>query len=198
MRNLDLYNLPWLDGLKQAMLDRNIHLTDKSFDVLAEVWNGYAEAVGVKVEQWCEFAWLYNFGCKWAHVSEDTTLSLHTQEAHDRVINFFEDTRFQSWSMGHVGELREVNVNRIQKFYKRPLKQYIYSYTNDPDYLFRKGKVNSWALVKDEADYRYVEVKDTEGYHTFQEKNRGENFRVHLLQGVVAKRYLKPEYQDAS
>ena len=193
MRNLDLYNLPWLDGLKQAMLDRNIHLTDKSFDVLAEVWNGYAEAVGVKVEPW-----LYNFGCKWAHVSEDTKLSLHTQEAHDRVINFFEDTRFQSWSMGHVGELREVNVNRIQKFYKRPLKQYIYSYTNDPDYLFRKGKVNSWALVKDEADYRYVEVKDTEGYHTFQEKNRGENFRVHLLQGVVAKRYLKPEYQDAS
>lgn len=191
LRNLDLYNLPWIDGMKQAFVDRKIALSAKSFDVLADVWGNYAEALGVKIEQWCEFAWLYNFGCKWSYVSEDTKLSLLKQESRDRVVNFFEDQHFQSWSMAHVCDLRDVNVNRIRKYYKRPLKQYIYSYTADPDYLLRKGKVNSWALVYDKVDYKYVETKDTDGYHVFKAK---ENVSLGALQDAVAKRYLKEKY----
>lgn len=197
LRNLDLYSLPWLDALKQAFKDWGMEFSAKSYDVLAEVWGGYAKALGVEVERWCEFAWLYNFGFKWSHVSQDTKMSLHTQEARDRVINFFEDPRFQRWSMGHVGDLREVNVNRYAKFYKRPLKQYIYSYTNDPDYLFRKGKVNSWALVKDDADYKFVETCDTDGYHAFRDKARPDDPRLYQLQAAVGKMYLKPEFHDA-
>jgi len=196
LRNLDLYNLPWLDGVRQAMLDRNIHLSEKSFDVIEEVWSAYADYVGVKVEEFCEFAWLYNFGVKWSYVSQDSKLAATKQETRERVINFFEDIRFQRWSVAHFDELREANVNRITKYYKRPLKQYIYEYTNDPDYLLRKGKVNSWALIKDNVDYKTVSVLDTDGYHVFRLKGNPDNPDLQGLRKAVANRYLKEEFCD--
>ena len=196
LRNLELYNLPWIDGLKQAMQDRMIRLSDKSYDVLNEVWSAYADYVGVKVEQFCEFAWLYNFGIKWSYVSQDSKLAALKQSTRERVINFFEDMRFQRWSMAQFDSFREVNVNRFRKFYKRPLKQYIYEYTEDPDYLLKKGKVNSWALVKDKVDYASVSVLDTDGYHVFRLKGNPENPDLNGLRKAVADKYLKEEYRD--
>lgn len=194
LRNLDLYNLPWIDGVRQAMKDRFIRLSDRSFDVLAEVWNGYAEHVGLKVEQFCEFAWLYNFGVKWSYVSEDAKMAAVKPETRSRIVNFFEDIRFQRWSMAQFGSIRETNVNRFTKFYKRPLKHYIYEYTEDPDYLLRKGKVNSWALVKDKTDYGVVSVLDTDGYHVFRLKGNPDNPDLSGLRKAVAQRYLKEEF----
>lgn len=196
LRNLDLYNMPWIDGLKQAMTERNIRLSDKSYEVLEGVWGGYAQYVGVEMEQFCEFAWLYNFGCKWSYVSQDSKLAVVKDSTRERIINFFEDSRFQSWSMANYPSLREVNVNRIKKFYKRPLKQYIYGYTNNPDYLNKKGKVNSWALVNDTTDYKVISVLDTDGYHTFRVKGNPDNPDVLGLRRAVAQKYLKEEYLD--
>jgi hypothetical protein len=194
LRNLDLYNLPWIDGVKQAFTDRGLQFTSASFDKLAEVYNAYAEHVGVKMEQFCEFAWLYNFGIKWSYVSQDARLACTNETARANIINFFEDIRFQRWAMAKYPTLRGRNVNRAIRFYKRPLKLYIYLYTEDPDYRNHKGKVNSWAQVGDTEVYNILPALDTEGYHVFRLQGDPENPNLAALRRLVAKRYLKDEY----
>lgn len=193
VRNPDYYNLPWIDGLKLAFNDRGINLTDKSFDVLNDVYQEYASLLGLKLEQFCEFAWLYNFGCKWTYVSQESQLSFDSQKVRDRFVPFFETIDFQRYSLGRFGKLREVNVNKVNKFYKRPLKKYIYAYLNDASYLNNKGKKNSWALTEDVVSR--VGVLDTDGYRQFRFKGIDEATGVNF--GALSRRvrslYLKDE-----
>ncbi len=195
LRNLDLYNLPWVDGVKRSLADTfNIVLPDAVFGRFEAAWSAYAKHVGVEAEQFCEMAWLYNFGCKWAHVSQDSKMLCAKQATRERIINFFEDSRFQSWSMAHFPELRRVNAYRMVKHYKRPLKQYIYGYTNDAGYFNKKGKVNSWAYIPTDSNSRIIQVLDTDGYHAFRLKGNPDNPDMHKLNRMVARRYLKDEW----
>lgn len=193
VRNPDYYNLPWIDGLKLAFNDRKIKLTDESFDVINDVYQEYASLLGLKLEQFCEFAWLYNFGCKWTYVSQESQLSFGSQEVRDKFIPFFETLDFQRYSLARFDKLREVNVNRVNKFYKRPLKKYIYAFLNDASYLNNKGKKNSWALTEDVVSR--VGVLDTEGYRQFRIKGIDETTGVNF--GALSKKvrdlYLKDE-----
>jgi hypothetical protein len=88
-----------------------------------------------------------------------------------------------------------VNVNQVNKFYKRPLKKYIYEYLNDANYLNNKGKKNSWALTED-IDTR-VGIHDTEGYRQFKFKGMSETHGVNYfhLYNKVRDLYLKDEYK---
>lgn len=193
VRNPDYYNLPWIDGLKLAFKDRGINLSDKSFDVLNDVYQEYASLLGLKLEQFCEFAWLYNFGCKWTYVSQESQLSHDSQKVRDRFIPFFETIDFQRYSLRRFNKLREVNVNKVNKFYKRPLKKYIYAFLNDPAYLNSKGKKNSWALTEDVVSR--VGVLDTDGYRQFRFKGIDETAGVNFgtLSQRVRSLYLKNE-----
>lgn len=194
LRNLNLYNLPWMDGVAQALKDRGIRVSQKSYEVIEAAWSNYAKQLGFNMEQFCEFAWIYNFGCKWSYVSQDAYLATNLAENRNRIVNFFEDIRFQRWSVAQYDHIKDVNVNRIQKFYKQPLKRYIYEYTGDPDYLLKKGKVNSWAQVTDEVDWSKVSTLDTDGYHVFKYKGNPDNPDIMGLRRLVAERYLKEEY----
>lgn len=195
LRNVSLYNEPWIDALKIAMTERNIHLTDKSFDVIESVYQEYASVLGLKLEQFCEFAWLYNFGCKWTYVIDESQLACEMQAMRDKFVPFFAHLDFQRYSLRRFSRLREVNVNQVNKFYKRPLKKYIYEYLNDANYLNNKGKKNSWALTED-IDTR-VGIHDTEGYRQFKFKGMSEAHGVNYfhLYNKVRDLYLKDEYK---
>lgn len=191
LRNLELYNLPWMDGLKKAIANTSIQVSPRMYTQIEAVWDDYAKQLGFPMEQFCEFAWIYNFGCKWSYVSQDAYLAASTANLRKRIINFFEDKRFESWSVGNYETLRQVNVNKEKKFYKKPLKEYIYSYTQDSEYLEHKGKVNSWATVSDPADEVRVSVLDTEGYHTFKYSGNSYTPDILVLRNTVANIYLK-------
>ena len=195
LRNVSLYNQPWIDALKIAMVDRNIYLSDKSFDVLEGIYQEYASVLGLKLEQFCEFAWLYNFGCKWTYVIDESQLACETQAMRDKFVPFFAHLDFQRYALRRFPRLREVNVNQVNKFYKRPLKKYIYEYLNDANYLNNKGKKNSWALTED-IDTR-IGVHDTDGYRQFKFKEIDESHGVNygMLHTKVKELYLKDEYK---
>lgn len=194
LRNLSLYNLPWMDGLRQAIKDRGIRISEKSHEYLEYAWSDYAKQLGFEMTDFCEFAWIYNFGCKWSYVSQDAFLASNLANTRKRIINFFEDIRFQRWAVNNYPNIKEINVNRNSKFYKQSLKRYIHEWTNDPDYLLRKGKVNSWAQVKDEVDWNKISTLDTDGYHVFKFKGNPANPDITALRKLVANRYLKEEF----
>lgn len=152
LRNLELYNKPWMDGLRQAMKDSYINLTDHSYEILEAVYSDYAQKLGFKVEQWCEFAWLFNFGVKWTYVKDEQRMALAGTKNQDKTFAFFDSIGFQQFAMQRFDGIKIRNVNKQNRFYKRPLKQYIYEFTNDEDYFNHKGKRNSWAMVGEDLN----------------------------------------------
>lgn len=192
VRYPDTYNLPWIDGLKECMKASKLFLSDKSYTVLEQIYSEYAKTLKIDLKQFCEFAWMYNFCIKYSYVREDAKLSCTDPEVRNRIYNFYDTMKFQEYSMYNFYKIKEVNVNKLNKFYKQPLKQYIYSFTNDDVYLKKKGKVNSWALTSDRRDIDLVSVKDNTGYHVYTTKVKTDN--PVALRNEVMKMYLKEEY----
>lgn len=75
-------------------------------------------------------------------------------------------------------------------YYKRPLKQYIFEYNQDENYLLNKPKVNSRSSTK---AVDTIGTRDTDGYHVFKLKDGKERDMIELNK-LVAQRYLKEEY----
>lgn len=187
--NPSLYNGSWTEGV-QWFLERNkVNPSQKDWDTYVEAWNVYANTLGVRLEQFCEYAWLFNFGIKWTHVSTAAQLSVIKSSVRNRSIPFFSDVDFQLWSLQNAHLLREDNVITDPTKYKRPLKEYIYSYTNDSSYLANKSKENSWAKSEDRFDW--VGVLDTTGYHCYRQFGVNSSLYYNSLSTAVATRYLR-------
>lgn len=153
LHNLDLYNVPVIDGIrehyKRVYKERRTianQLSDSSLDLIATKVNELGSYLGLTINKFCEFAWLYNFAIKWVLVRNVTNLELMESKNQGKGLAFFNTQGFQDWSYSRYDTLADKNVNKEVKYYKRPLKKYIYDYTKDGDYLENKGKVNSWRV----------------------------------------------------
>lgn len=192
--NPDLYHENWMTGIRQMMLARNIHLTESSFEVLESVYSDYAQQLGFELNQFCEFAWLYNFCIKWSFVREAGKLVCEKKSIRDNMVNFFETDDFQSWSVNNFENLHKENVFKNARVYKYPLKKYIFDYNKDEDFFLNKPKVNSRSSVRQEA--KKIFILDTDGYHVFQLKNAEPNAsNHHRLSVLLQQRYLKDEFK---
>lgn len=185
-----LYNEPWMDGIRAMMKARGIFLTERSFDLIESEFSRYAANLGVELTRFCEFAWLYNFGVKWSFVRDAAKLVCHDSASRDGVVNFFEAMPFQEWSMANFHTIKEHNTMLEPMYYKRPLKQYIFEYNQDENYLLNKPKVNSRSSTK---AVDTIGTRDTDGYHVFKLKDGKERDMVELTR-LVAQKYLKEEY----
>jgi len=189
--NPDLYNLPWLQGLEAFLRLKGVFITKESFDVLKRVYDGYAAYIGVELEQFCEFAWLQNFGLNWSFTMEEALLDCSTQKGRDLVLNFYDTLDFQSWSVNNYGNLRKKNPFKDFCNYRSEFKKYIVDYTKEQSFL---------RLTKTFANTRYirrapeVKVRDTEGYKTFRLKDSTGGYRD--LAHRVSELYLKEEFKD--
>lgn len=153
LNDVTLYNEPWLEALaKYVKGQTGKTLSDKSKVILKEVYEGYAQYLGLKIEQWCEFLWLLNFGCKWTYVQNETNLSLVGTKNYGKAVAFYEALDFQRWSVTRFPTLRERNPHTNALVYKKPLKQYILNYTADRNYYRTKGKMATRRLPVDEFD----------------------------------------------
>ena len=144
LKNLGLYNKHWLDAIDWHLQLNHQKLSSKSKDILADIYTQYANVLGVKVEQWCEFAWMFNFGVKYSYIRDHSKLCLAGSENVNKVFPFFDTMKFQRYGLNFFESVRDENIYANSEAYKREMKQYIYSFAGDKDYLLNKGKVGSW------------------------------------------------------
>lgn len=162
LKDLTLYHLPWMDALRKFCNRQNIYINN--YDEIYDVYSEYARRLGWIINTWCEFAWMFNFCIKWSYVSDATKLSIINSEARNNAYAFFEDYDFQRWSVCNRFTLNDINVNTNDQYYKRPLKQYIYEYTKDSEYLKHKNKQSSVGLRLTD---RNIAIHDLSGYHFY-------------------------------
>lgn len=160
-RNVILYNEPWVDALRQyALEEHKMKLSNRSMEIIEAVYTDYAKKLGFEVEQWCEFLWMMNFGCKWTFVQNETNLSLVGTPNYGKAIAFYEDMKFQRWAVSHFPSLRERNPHTNNLNYKKALKQYILNYTADQKYFRNKGKMATRTWHENELDFVSVLTED--------------------------------------
>ncbi len=101
---------------------------------------------GLPVKTFGEFAWFMNFACKYDYVKHtDTLLSGNVT---GRMIPFYDTPEFQAWSVSNFDMLHRLPQTRAA-CYKRPLKEYIFAFNGDRQYLWGKGKEGSWGRLED-------------------------------------------------
>ncbi len=124
LKNSTLYHLPWQDAFRKYTKEQSIFIEKQGECInLYEEWT---KQRGFNITSWSEFTWYYNFMCKFTHVAEVTKLSIIDPELRDKTISFFATEDFQAYSIQHFNDINKVNVIERKKFYKRPLKEYIY------------------------------------------------------------------------
>jgi hypothetical protein len=197
------YDKPFKDTFKDFIHIRKFYeFDDNNNDKLADILDEYEDfgnKIGLPIKYTCEALWLYNFAIKWSHVSMDLKLSLDNDEQRNRVINFFEDIRFQEWSMSNYKNLIKANQITNPKAYKRELKNVIYSFNKDQEYLDTKGKVNSWKHCDNTGKvYSKFCILDDDGYHTSDLETTTEWSKVKCKVGLerqeINRRYLFKDY----
>ena len=183
--DLSLYNVPFLEGLQQHFiratkerLNVDSSLTSNSLELIGSKIKELGDFLGITVNKFCEVAWLYNFAIKWVLVRNVTNLELMESKNQGKGLAFFNTQGFQDWSYSRYDTLADKNVNKEVKYYKRPLKKYIYDYTKDSDYLENKGKVNSWRVNhgKQKEETRFIAITD-EGTKIWKPKSEDVTIR---------------------
>lgn len=106
---------------------------------------------GLPIKTFGEFAWFMNFACKYDYVKHLDVLL--TGKITGRMIPFYDTPEFQAWSVSNFDMLHKLPQTR-HACYKKPLKEYIYAFNGDKQYLWSKGKEGSWGKMNpsDEED----------------------------------------------
>ena len=188
LRNLDLYNRPWIDALNWHIKKQfEGQLSNRSKLILFDIYTDYAKQLGVNVEQWCEFAWMFNFGVKYTFVKEHARLVLGGSPNQEKICPFFDTMDFQRYSVSRFPMLRTSNMYEHSKHYKLPLKQYIFEFSGDQDYLEKKGKVGSWVTPRGGSCYTNgaLPIMTDDGLKIFTAKNDGEECNIRKLKLIT-------------
>ena len=164
-----LYTVDYKDGFKEILNDRYFskNLSISEIDNCISKFGEYAEQIGMPIKYTCDALWLFNFCVKWSHVRDDLNLTLRTDDQRSRSFCFFEDMRFQEWSIANYHNLYKHNQSTDVEYYKKPLKDLIYSFNHDEEYYKNKGKVNSWKSTGKLGVYSTFCIHDEEGYHEY-------------------------------
>lgn len=160
------YHMPWIEGVAELYASRTngrVKLSTASLGILESVYQDYANKLGVTLNQYCEFAWLFNFGCKFSFVKETMRLKMPESVNRDKCIPFYSGFDFQRWSVGNFENIKANNGYTDPEYLKPPIKQYIVEYTNDVDYRNKKGKRNSYGMIR-ETPANFISVLTDEGF----------------------------------
>ena len=186
LRIPDAYNLPWLEGVAKLYAHRTdgrVKLSSSSIEAIEAIYQDYANRLGVTLNQYCEFAWLFNFGCKFTFVKEVMRLNMPESQNRDKCIPFYSGFDFQRWSVGNFENIKANNGYVDPEYLKPPIKQYITEYTNDSTYRNKKGKRNSYGMIR-EAPANFISVLTDEGFKVARLSDIGDK-RRHELECTV-------------
>jgi hypothetical protein len=128
------YNLhrPWSECIDKNIID--------DIDFIEE----FCSWSGVELSTWLQLRIWFYMCCKW----QDKCMrayNLHHHMTNTDTIAFYDDQRFQHWTMNNLDKI----IGTKWEDYKIPAKQFIYQYHKDSGYLKNKTKVNSNSLSFD-------------------------------------------------
>lgn len=108
----------------------------------------------ININTFGEFAWFTNFSCKYDFVKYTDVMICG--KVTGRMIPFYDTIEFNNWSVSNFDILHQHPQND-SKYYKRELKEYIYEYDGDKNYLEGKGKNPSWRICNS-SDGEYAQT----------------------------------------
>ena len=109
---------------------------------------------GMPIQNFGEFAWFTNFSCKYDFVKY-TDVMIYGRVT-GRMIPFYDTADFNSWSVSNFDRLHRYPQHEPEH-YKRELKEYIYAFDGNRNYLEGKGKNPSWRMC-DASDGEYAQT----------------------------------------
>ena len=181
-RDEKVYNLGYMDGILKTLYDRfSIVLPRKTKEQIEESVLKYSEFLNIDVREFCEFAWMFNFGVKYTFIRDIEKMHFCKTKNANKLVSFYDNIDFQRWSITHFDELRTKNryTPKHNSAYKYPLKKYIFDYNGDSDYLLNKNKTNSWIKT---SDYSIDDIRVNTDHGLFVlPKYMEEDIKVRLL-----------------
>lgn len=187
-QNLSLYNKPYMEGIVAIwnQFFPNDNLSKDEIDSIDVLVKEYSSALGLNVEQFCEFAWMYNFGVKMSYVRERLPMHLFGSKNEGKVEHFYHHPLLQRWAMSNFKNIRTHNGYKDTVYYKQHAKQYILEFTHDGNYFKNKIKRNSWYMLGELK--RGVYVLTDSGLKVFKAKNSN---NLESIGRLVSKKFLK-------
>jgi len=166
VNNHDLFNVPWLDGLKETYLrNKGILLSDRTLSTVNCLYADYAKTFDIKLDQFCEFAWMINWSFKFSYLRDELNLRLAYSKNANKGLAFFGTMDFRRWSLTRYPKIKDHCGYKDSLYYKVPLKTYIIEYNQDAKYYKQKNKVGSIRRVN---NYLPEIIVDTDqGYIRF-------------------------------
>lgn len=176
LRYPTVYNMDWLDAIQYIWHTKyDTVLGDKSVEAIARIYKAYAANLGLVLTDFCEFAWMFNFGCKFSYIRNIMRCNLAGTKNQEKTKGFFDDMLFQRWSMSNFENIKHVNIYERVRHYKHALKLYIYEFTDDEMYYRDKAKRNSWGMSHIPVKGFTVVLEDG-SLKTYRLKNKPVNF----------------------
>lgn len=156
------YHSPWVEGLKYFFQVYGVYVSDSDFDRVVAMCEVYARRLGVKLNEFCELAWLQNFGLAWVHVMNEEVLAVSDPEAKKCAVNFFDTPKFQGWALGRFSKISSFSPWENPVDYKPEMKAVIkrllgLDMTAYPKYFmpYPGGHVTSIKALTDDGTYVY-------------------------------------------
>lgn len=158
-----LYYSPVHDGIREMWYVSNpiSSIGKKSVNDIVELLDSYSKHLGLNVKYFCDIAWLFEFGCRITHGSEQLRMLLGGYPNSNKCESFFKHQLFSRWAIGNYEKARSVNPYLTPTHYKAELRQYIYSYDKNENYYLSKGKMNS--LLGVDCDLGFVNILTLDG-----------------------------------
>lgn len=158
-----LYSKNWIDAAKFILDDKQIKYTQSQFDQFINAFQYYSVQLDYLCTQWCEMCWLFSFGFKWEYYSLEHKLRLYAlgyKENAIKAIAFYNTPYFEQLSIQNSKKVTEYNPFAQKRYYKFPMKQYIFEYTDDLKYYLNKGKFGGRICVNEDLWPIAVQLED--------------------------------------
>lgn len=182
-KDQSLYNQDWIKAIDSIYQYIHLPLSNASLEQFRQLWGHYAKVFELHLTEFCEFAWLYNFGVRYSLIRDSIPLQFANIGVNLPFSAFYDNYDFQCWSVGNFEHLKEYNQMFDDRHYKVPLKQYTYKVCNLVQSLYAGKHVS-----KIDCNEDVIAVKDTNNITLYTGIDK---FNYQYVGAVIGNKYRK-------
>lgn len=163
------YYEPYRDCLPNILSSKLPRLTNQDFEALFEAIDQYSlRVLGHKITLFSELSLLENFGLKFTHVWNNMRLNCDNPSMIYNIYCPYADPLIQDWAIMNFDYNSQARQFTDSTKYKLPLKQYIYKFNKDDQYLMQKSKTFSWRVSQFSGlSSHKFRIKTDKGYFSY-------------------------------
>ena len=167
-KDYSLYNLDYIYALDLLYKSIGMTLSDRSLEMLKEYWKHYGRVFDLEIKEFCEFAWLYNFGVRFTLIRDSVSLQFALTQNKDKFYPFFAGYDFQCYAVSNFERLKDYNQMFDPIHYKQQIKAYTNSVIHD-DRCLLVGKHMS--NITNKSSETQIAVRTTNGIRVYHVDN---------------------------